>query len=108
MMMSAKHLSDAAQGNLKDSTVISKDKFIKHESRTSQNCWLEHDANEIVHEVSKRLSILVQMPIRNAEQYQVVYYKKLEQNISRTMIHLIMNTEEGKKKDTGNLADKEC
>ena len=65
----------AAQGRLKSSTVISKDKFIKHESRTSENCWLEHDANEIVHEVSKRLSILVQMPIRNAEQYQVVYYK---------------------------------
>ena len=66
---------DAAQGKLKVSTVISKDKFIQHESRTSENCWLEHDANEIVHEVSKRLSILVQMPIRNAEQYQVVYYR---------------------------------
>ena len=65
----------AAQGRLQGSTVISKDKFIKHDSRTSENCWLEHDANEIVHEVSKRLSILVQMPIRNAEQYQVVYYK---------------------------------
>ena len=66
---------DAAQGKLKVSTVISKDKFIQHESRTSENCWLEHDANEIVHEVSKRLSILVQMPIKNAEQYQVVYYR---------------------------------
>ena len=65
----------AAQGRLKGSTVISKDKFIKHDSRTSENCWLEHDANEIVHEVSKRLSILVQMPIRNAEQDQVVYSK---------------------------------
>ena len=43
--------------NLKVSTVISKDKFIKHESRTSENCWLMNMiANEIVHEVSKRLS----------------------------------------------------
>ena len=67
---------DAAQGKLKDSTVISDDQYVTHESRTSQNCWLEHDSNEIVHEVSKRLSILVQTPIRNAEQYQVVYYKK--------------------------------
>ena len=65
----------AAEGKLKPSTVISPDKHIQHESRTSENCWLEHDANEIVHEVSKRLSILVQMPIRNAEQYQVVYYR---------------------------------
>jgi prolyl 4-hydroxylase len=48
----------------------------QHRARTSENCWIEHDANELVHEVSKRLSILVQMPIRNAEQYQLVYYEK--------------------------------
>jgi prolyl 4-hydroxylase len=66
----------ASKGKLKPSTVISSDEHIQHESRTSENCWIQHDANEIVHEVSKRLSILVQMPIRNAEQYQLVYYKK--------------------------------
>ena len=67
---------EASKGKLKPSTVISPDKNIQHESRTSENCWIEHNANEIVHEVSKRFSILVQMPIRNAEQYQLVYYKK--------------------------------
>ena len=66
----------ASEGKLKPSTVISPDEHIQHESRTSENCWIEHDANDIVHEVSKRFSILVQMPIRNAEQYQFVYYKK--------------------------------
>ena len=67
---------EASKGKLQPSTVISSDKHIQHESRTSENCWIEHDANDIVHEVSKRFSILVQMPIRNAEQYQLVYYKK--------------------------------
>ena len=67
---------EASKGRLKPSTVISPDKHIQHESRTSDNCWIEHDANDIVHEVSKRLSILTQIPIRNAEQYQLVYYKK--------------------------------
>ena len=66
----------ASAGKLKPSTVISPDEHIQHESRTSENCWIEHDANDIVHEVSKRFSILVQMPIRNAELYQFVYYKK--------------------------------
>ena len=66
----------ASEGKLKPSTVISPDEHIQHESRTSENCWIEHDANDIIHEVSKRFSILVQMPIRNAEQYQFVYYKK--------------------------------
>jgi len=67
---------EASKGKLKPSTVISPDKYIQHESRTSDNCWIEHDTNDIVHEVSKRLSILTQIPIRNAEQYQLVYYKK--------------------------------
>ena len=30
----------------------------------------------MLHEVSKRLSIMVQMPIRNAESFQLVYYTK--------------------------------
>ena len=67
---------EASRGKLKPSTVIGANKEIQHENRTSENCWIEHDVNEIVHEVSKRLSILVQMPIRNAEQYQLVHYKK--------------------------------
>ena len=67
---------EASEGKLKPSTVISPDQAIQHESRTSENCWIDHSANDVVHEVSNRFSILVQMPIRNAEQYQLVYYKK--------------------------------
>ena len=66
----------AAAGKLQQSTVISAEKHITHSSRTSENCWLEHDESDILHEVSKRLSILVQTPIRNAEQYQLVHYKE--------------------------------
>ena len=47
---------NTAEGKLKPSTVISPDKHVQHESRTSENCWIEHDANEIIHEVSKRFS----------------------------------------------------
>ena len=67
---------EASEGKLQPSTVINLDNELQHENRTSENCWIEHDANDIVHEVSKRLSILVQIPIRNAEQYQLVYYEK--------------------------------
>ena len=67
---------EASEGRLQPSTVINLDNEFPHENRTSENCWIEHDANDIVHEVSKRFSILVQMPIRNAEQYKLVYYKK--------------------------------
>jgi prolyl 4-hydroxylase len=63
-----------SKDRMKRATVISPDKHIVHESRTNSFCWLEHDKGELVHEVSKRFSVLVQMPIRNAEQYQVVHY----------------------------------
>jgi prolyl 4-hydroxylase len=65
-----------AEDRLQDSTVIGANNEIKMEARTIKNCWIEHDANELVHEVSKRLSILAQTPIRNAEQYQLVFYEK--------------------------------
>ena len=84
----------ASEGRLKPSTVISPDKHVQHESRTSENCWIEHDANQIIHEVSKRFSILVQMPIRNAEQYQLVYYKEL--NINLIFDSFDYETEDGK------------
>ena len=67
---------DSSKGKLEDSTVVSINTETNHKNRTSQNCWIAHDANDQVHEVSKRFSILVQMPIRNAEQYQLVFYKE--------------------------------
>lgn len=67
---------EASKGALQRSTVVSRDQQITLEGRTSENCWIQHDANEVIHEVSKRLSILTQIPIRNAEQYQLVYYKQ--------------------------------
>ena len=87
---------EAASGKLKHSTVISAEKHVTHPSRTSENCWLEHDANDYLHDVSKRLSILVQMPIRNAEQYQLVHYKKGAE-YKPHYDSFDFNTDEGKK-----------
>ena len=37
---------------------------------------VNHDASNLLHETSKRLSILVQTPIRNAEKYLVTTFSK--------------------------------
>ena len=87
---------DAGMDNLKPSTVISSSKPMIHNSRTSKNCWIPHDKNELIHEVSKRLSILVQMPIRNAEQYQLVHYSTGAQ-YKPHFDSFNFNSEEGKK-----------
>ena len=68
---------EAGKSKLSPSKVITtlKGKSTFHPSRVSQNCFLAHETNELINEVSKRISILVQMSIRNAEAYQLVYYE---------------------------------
>jgi prolyl 4-hydroxylase len=66
---------NCSKDKLQPATVIGLNEERKVKNRTNEFAWLEHHANESIHEVSKRLSILVQMPIRNAEMFQVVYYK---------------------------------
>ena len=66
---------EVGKGKMERATVITD---AEHEvsciEELVSNCWVPHDANEIVHEASKRFSILVKMPINNAEQYQLVFY----------------------------------
>ena len=65
---------EVGKDKVERSTVISDGEHEVHAARTSYNCWVPHDSNDIVHEVSKRFSILAKMPINNAEQYQLVFY----------------------------------
>ena len=67
---------NCSNGKLQPATVVGLDNEQKLKDRTNEFAWLEHHANESIHEVSKRLSILVQMPIRNAEMFQVVHYER--------------------------------
>ena len=42
--------------------------------RTSRNCWVKHNYSATTMSVAKRISELVQMPIANAESFQVLHY----------------------------------
>lgn len=42
--------------------------------RTSSNCWVKHNHSEMTLGVAKRISELVQMPLENAESFQVLHY----------------------------------
>ena len=78
---------------------------------------VNHDASDLLHETSKRLSILVQTPIRNAEKYLVTTFN--EQTIpTETIDSLNPETQsELMKKDSGGqrllsligaLSEKDC
>ena len=65
---------EMGKGKMERAKVISDDESEFHVSRTNDFCWLEHSASDVIHEVSKRFSVLVKIPINNAEQFQLVYY----------------------------------
>ena len=66
--------------NMERSTVASKDgKGQKHSKRTGSNTWLQHDASPLIQGVADRISQMVRMPLKNAEPFQVVYYKENEE-----------------------------
>tara|TARA_Y100000996_G_C22523657_1_gene643505 strand:- start:537 stop:1160 length:624 start_codon:yes stop_codon:yes gene_type:complete len=71
-----KSFIELGMGKMERARVISdsKDDQKIDSTRTNDYLWITHDANDLVHEVSKRFSVLVQMPINNAEQFQLVYY----------------------------------
>eukprot|EP01050_Picozoa_sp_SAG11_P021433 SAG11_NODE_3813_length_2211_cov_2.937027_1_plen_360_part_00 len=46
------------------------------EGRTNTVAWLEHDASEIVWNVTQRIAALVGIPTSHAERVQIVHYKR--------------------------------
>ena len=65
---------DVGKDKMERARVISDSDHEFHKDRTNSYAWVPHNASDTVHEISKRFSILVKMPINNAEQFQLVHY----------------------------------
>jgi len=63
--------------------------------RTSSNCWVKHNYSNITMAVAKRISELIQMPVENAESFQVLHYAST-QEYQPHMDTFDSNTEMGK------------
>ena len=46
------------------------------QGRTAKNCWVEHDYDETVKKIAKKISDLVGIPLNQAEKLQMIYYDK--------------------------------
>ena len=73
------HFQEISSKFMQRSLVSSLNKKKKKEGaldnrRTSSNCWVKHDHSNITLSVGKRISELIQMPLENAESYQVLHY----------------------------------
>ena len=70
------HIISIAKDKLQQS-LVSGDRDGKISSgRTGKNCWIKHDSDEITMILCNRIAGLVDMPLENAEQMQVIYYAK--------------------------------
>lgn len=52
---------------------------IQDEARTNSSAWLSHSHTDVTESVVKRIANVVKLPLINAEQIQMIYYKPNEQ-----------------------------
>ena len=71
-----KHFIDVGSVNMTDSLVTDIKNGYKSQGRTSKNSWINHNHDDIVYNVAKRIANFVNIPLENAEAFQCVYYEK--------------------------------
>ena len=68
------HFINISKDNMKQSLVSKNDKGGLSSGRTSSNTWLPHNHDPITFAIAQKIAKIVDMPLENAESYQVVHY----------------------------------
>ena len=68
------HIINISKNKIKQSLVSGPNSGIKSEGRTSKNCWINHNNDNIIQNISIKISKEVNIPIENAEKFQIIYY----------------------------------
>ena len=70
------HFIELARPRLERAQVSSNKAGEISAGRTGQNCWLQHNHDEITLRVGEKIAAEVGIPLSHAEAYQVIYYDK--------------------------------
>ena len=73
------HFINLSKNKLKRSLVSIANKGSISEGRTGENCWIMHNNDKITKSVSEKIAKLVEIPIENAESFQLIHYDKTQQ-----------------------------
>lgn len=73
------HIIEISKDKIKPALVSGDKKGYISDGRTGQNCWLNHDTDDITLDIAKKISELLNVPLENAESFQVIYYDKSQQ-----------------------------
>lgn len=68
------HFISISSGNLKRALVSGGKEGYVSQGRSGSNTWLAHNTDEITQRVGKKIAQHVQMPLENAEKFQIIYY----------------------------------
>lgn len=68
------HFISISKDSLKRSLVSSSKEGIISSGRTSFNTWIRHNHDDTTRKVGERIAKLVDIPLQNAEAFQVIYY----------------------------------
>ena len=75
------HFIDISKDKFKRS-IVADDKGGKgkiSDGRTSDNTWIKHDHDSITFTIANKIANLVNIPLENAESFQVVHYDETQQ-----------------------------
>lgn len=70
------HIINISEEKLKRALVSGDKKGVVSSGRTGMNCWIPHNFDNITTEISQSISKLINVPIENAESFQIIYYDR--------------------------------
>lgn len=70
------HFISLSNNNLVNARVVGNKTPIATKGRNNRNCWIAHNHDEITKRVGEKIAKLVEMPLENAEKYQIIHYEK--------------------------------
>lgn len=68
------HMINISKDSMKISLVSDGKNGVVSTGRTSKNAWIQHDFDEITKRIGTKIAHQVNMPLVNAEAFQVIYY----------------------------------
>tara|TARA_Y100000389_G_scaffold153040_1_gene153175 strand:- start:21794 stop:23836 length:2043 start_codon:yes stop_codon:yes gene_type:complete len=68
------HFINISKPLLKRALVSDDKNGVASAGRTGSNTWIDHDHDEITKKVGEKIAKIVNMPLENAEAFQVIYY----------------------------------
>ena len=69
----------AAEAKLQPALVTAEKFGVVSQGRTGQNCWVPYSQTPVIHGLATRISTLIDLPLDNAESFQVIYYHETQE-----------------------------